>query len=361
MMSGGAISMAPRVAAAALCFSLLPARGFGTQSLDTGPAVMDFTGRPFQVLLTGFGAFLNVTHNPTEAIVRHLGAAGCDDVDILPEPAEGPEVLARPLGSGPFAPAVRLRICWHAHVLPVNRSGALWTSQHLASFERLPYDAVFHTGLEDFAKGLKLEVAAANIQADDTGAPGRSPAVAGALSLLPTTVNVGWMRLKNLKIVSRPRGRLSRELELWSRDPGSYYCNEVYFRTLQFVRSRPAVGSSGALLPVMFVHVQNESASSVREDVDSLRQIVAHALWATYLAPRIFSGGELPGTATAASPTLPSAALLPRVGEGDALNLAAFGCACAVCGALLSAAIGGICRRRPCGCSLRVPLIRDGP
>merc|ERR1712194_618056 len=44
---------------------------------------------------------------------------------------------------------------------------------------------------------------------------------------------------------------------------------------------------NGALLPVMFVHVQNETESSIDEDTDSIRQIVSHALWATYLAPGV--------------------------------------------------------------------------
>lgn len=243
----------------------------------------DVSNRPFKVLLTGFGPFLNFSSNPTTDIARKLDGT-CDVIDILPLPGERKAPKLEGTGGGP---STRLTVCWHTKVLPVNRTGAEWTSRHLQSLgQHQPYHAVLHTGLEDKAKGLKLEVAAANLQAQDNGTAGRTPAAEGEQDLLPTTVNVGWLSLKNLVITGDlPRGRRSSEIELWSRDPGAYYCNEVYFRTLHFVRSTPLLASTGALLPALFVHVQNPEASSVLEDVDSVRQIAAHALWATYVAP----------------------------------------------------------------------------
>lgn len=243
-------------------------------------------GRHFNVLLTGFGPFLNFSSNPTTEIAQLLHGT-CDIVDILPEPSERTFADMNPDSN---EPSTRLEVCWHTHVLPVNRTGALWTVEHLRQIDgagkRPPYDAVFHTGLEDYAKGLKLEVAAVNVQAKEEGSTGEQRAVPGAEYLLPTTVNTGWMSLRNL-VINGPsaRARRSHEIEFWSRDAGTYYCNEVYFRTLQHVRSQPVIASTGAILPVMFIHVQNATANSVRSDVDSVRQIVAHSLWATYIAP----------------------------------------------------------------------------
>lgn len=256
-----------------------------TLVLHVSGEIDDFTESPFNVLLTGFGPFLNFTYNPTMDIARRLGAT-CDDIYILPEPAEVGFVA----GDG----SARLRVCWHAYVLPVNRTGAVWTTQHLQNVTisggKLPYDGIFHMGLEDGAKGFKLEVVAANIQAQDNGLPGHAPAIPGTPHILATTVNVGWLSLRHLALRAAPlRGRPSKELELWSRNAGSFYCNEVYYRTLQFVRSAPVTASTGAILPVMFLHVQNSTASSVREDVDAVRMVVAHALWATYVAPATYA------------------------------------------------------------------------
>jgi len=244
--------------------------------------VLDFTDQPFRVLLTGFSGFLGIQDNPTQAIATSLGKSGCEDVEILPEPIEKVKAFRK----GAEEPAVRVRVCWEAHVLPVNRTGAMWTTEHLSSMASVPYAATVHMGLEDFAKGLKLETMAANIRADDSGADGTEEAVEGAPHLLPTTVNLGWLSLKNIVIGGGSDDTpLRKPHEMWSRDPGSYYCNEVYFRSLQYVRSRPIVTSMGALLPVLFLHVQSQNSSSIDQDVSSVKQIVAHAMWATYLAP----------------------------------------------------------------------------
>ena len=56
---------------------------------------------------------------------------------------------------------------------------------------------------------------------------------------------------------------------MWHRDAGTYFCNELYFRTLFAVRAKGAVaataaraaradavpGLAGALLPAVFVHL----------------------------------------------------------------------------------------------------------
>lgn len=40
-------------------------------------------------------------------------------------------------------------------------------------------------------------------------------------------------------------------MEVWSRDAGTYYCNEVQWRALHTTRSAPHL----PLIPVVFVHV----------------------------------------------------------------------------------------------------------
>lgn len=234
---------------------------------------LDLTRRTFNILLTGFEPFLNFSHNPTEDISRALKDV-CEDVTILPE-----------LNGTWSSTMVSLHICWHAHALPVNRTGALWTVQHLQSLSarEVPYDAVFHLGFESSAKGLKLEVAAANILANDTGADGHERAVQDGEPLLPTTVNTGWLNVDAID-AGAPSGSLAGEAELWSRDAGKYFCNEVYYRTLHFIRGQKLLTSSGALLPAMFIHMPNQNVSTIHGDTDVVRQVVGHALWGTYLA-----------------------------------------------------------------------------
>jgi hypothetical protein len=135
---------------------------------------------PFTVLFTGFGPFLNFTTNPTMVMALALQQDPCHDVTIIPEPASAVTAFAVD-GSSSVSAAqsnqVTLHICFHAHVLPVNRTGAMWTSEYLSSRvsgdHRVPFDMVVHTGLENSAKGLKLEIAATNQQANDTGGGAR--------------------------------------------------------------------------------------------------------------------------------------------------------------------------------------------
>merc|ERR1711920_938769 len=72
---------------------------------------------------------------------------------------------------------------------------------------------------------------------------------------------------------------------MWSRDAGDFYCNEVYYRTLHFIRDNMATNAVGALLPAMFIHVPNFQRSSVENDVEIVRRVVGHSLWATYVGP----------------------------------------------------------------------------
>jgi hypothetical protein len=58
-------------------------------------------------------------------------------------------------------------------------------------------------------------------------------------------------------------------MQVWSRDAGTYYCNEVFFRTLWAVRGPRAATTSAAattawwpLVPVIFIHLPGASSSS---------------------------------------------------------------------------------------------------
>jgi len=313
---------------------LAAAGAAGNGASEAGSArLKDLTDRPFHVLLTGFGPFGEFRHNPTSAIARRLSSM-CDDVDIMPRPGDQ--------SSG--AAAARVRVCWRSEVLPVNRTGAVWTTQHLQDFaqrqEALPYDAVIHTGLEDFAKGLKLEIAGANVQAESGG----QPAVWSGPDLLATTVNLGWLSVKRLATVSAPRQVSSSDaIEMWSRDAGTFYCNEVYYRTLEYIRSNLIASRTGALLPALFVHVQEASATPVQADIDSIRQIAAHALWATYVGPGAAAGDR-------------ADALAATGGAGELTAAAGLAASFALGGAL--AALGAVAvARRVCPArGLRAPL-----
>ena len=48
---------------------------------------------------------------------------------------------------------------------------------------------------------------------------------------------------------------LRRVTELWSRDAGAYYCNEIYYRTLNAVRGSWNTAEETPLTPVLFIHL----------------------------------------------------------------------------------------------------------
>ena len=62
-------------------------------------------------------------------------------------------------------------VCFESIGLPVNRKGAQQVARMLAELPHggpAPVDAIVHLGFESVAKGLRLEVAAANVLADDS-------------------------------------------------------------------------------------------------------------------------------------------------------------------------------------------------
>ena len=133
--------------------------------------------------------------------------------------------------------------------------------------------AIVHLGFESVAKGLKFEIAASNIAASTRLHLGWSanipcnksgtrmrPIREAAPCLLATSAPLDRLVLPlSTPPLSRPSalppGTHAREL--WSRDAGAFFCNEVYFRTLDAVRERALSRPSALLLPVLFAPTPN--------------------------------------------------------------------------------------------------------
>eukprot|EP00966_Prymnesium_polylepis_P020735 477288-Prymnesium_polylepis.1 len=165
-----------------------------------------FARRSMRVLVTGFEPFGNMTSNPAELVATHLAESPC-----------------------------KAGVCVAAMHLPVNRTGVERVAAALdAGPAHAEFDAVLHLGFESISKGLRLEIAAANLLAVDhppPGAPGWSadvpcdlgagtaaahmgfaPVVKGAPCLLATTAP-----LDRLDLPLPPGGEAARRpLELWS-------------------------------------------------------------------------------------------------------------------------------------------------
>ena len=154
-----------------------------------------------------------------------------------------------------------------------------------------PWDAVIHLGLEVSSKGLRIEVAAANVRAIERGAPGSGRWSAeipcnktgspyeeihpAAPCLLATTTPLDRILMDDGPIPPTP-------VELWSRDAGSFFCNEAYYRTLHTIRSqrlRPARRDVGRptheLLPAVFIHLPSPHIAGVPVSIAFVRQVGA--------------------------------------------------------------------------------------
>ena len=156
-----------------------------------------------------------------------------------------------------------------------------------------PWDAVVHLGLESVAKGLRVEIAAANVLAEPalhgwsvkvpcnkTGTE-YSEIWPGGPCLLATTAPLDHIFLDDVSGVMPP------PQELWSRDAGTYFCNEALYRTLFEVRSRrlrPLHGRSqaasnsaanAALLPAAFIHLPTANTTRIAASVDTVRHLAA--------------------------------------------------------------------------------------
>lgn len=140
-------------------------------------------------------------------------------------------------------------ICFDGLVLPVNVTGSSQVSLMIQDAVRarrdFVYDAIIHMGLEDVARGLKLETFALNqavpdnvtfgmhsrlascLNNSDYDEPTAAPAVRGAPCELPTTADLGRLLLEEaLRSTALSSARRDAYLlEAWSRNAGTYYCN----------------------------------------------------------------------------------------------------------------------------------------
>ncbi|KAJ3128906.1 hypothetical protein HK100_008928 [Physocladia obscura] len=191
------------------------------------------------ILVTGFGPFGPIKENPSAAVARGV-AAGL-----------GKSLLAL------------------EESISVSNAGlADFYTNHSADFDRAA--TIIHIGVAAGATKVRFEVAAANVRAHvpkterdtwftadhpDTGALLPIDASPAALDLLPTSFPVHSHHVHAWLTVNSPR-------VCWSRDAGTFFCNEIYYRSL--ARSL----SSGSPQQVLFVHVPSADCISVDECVD---------------------------------------------------------------------------------------------
>jgi pyroglutamyl-peptidase len=168
--------------------------------------------KDIRVLLTGYGPFLSYPVNPSEQVARLL-----DQRKISLENAI---------------------IHITSIVCTVDSVGSSTVSEMIKRLGPLfPYDLVIHLGLDANAKQIKLELCAFN-NCVATGDKFEDQ----LFDFLPSTVNVHGL-MKWMKS--------NKDTFTFSRDAGTYYCNEQLFLTLSSLLDSEGPVSSGA----MFVHL----------------------------------------------------------------------------------------------------------
>merc|ERR1712167_403938 len=114
---------------------------------------------------------------------------------------------------GTSTTADSLKLCFDSLVLPVNRTGALVMTNVIEDFIKghtpFPWHFLLHLGLENEAKGLRLEVAASNRLASELSnhshekahpkvSDHAKEAIPGGPAILPTTQNLNLISLQDL-------------------------------------------------------------------------------------------------------------------------------------------------------------------
>lgn len=221
----------------------------------------------YNILIAGFGPFsengTDFTANPAAQTALFLDDSCFPLSDLTP--------AASTATSGS-------RVCFQGWNVSVTHFGAGQVSRALrrGELQRAGIDAVIHLGLENSAKGLKVELVGANTLA-------ASPIEGAKIEpwgppLSPVTLDLG--RLQVLEAALEPivaaenrnqgNGQMNRADnktvgETWSRDAGAFYCNEALYRTSNTVREMSifAPRSSDRLLPVVFVHLPPSDVAPV--------------------------------------------------------------------------------------------------
>ena len=178
----------------------------GKAQLQAILAALWLTGARGAILLTGYNPWANFTENPSGELASALNGSLVEQLTVR-----------------------SLRV-------DVNEAGVLEAQE---AVQKGSWDAIVHLGFEDEAKGLKLETMAANQRALKRG-----KVVLEGPQLLPTTSDLGAVALNT----HNPH-------ELWSRDAGDFFCNEIYYRTLYSIREHRRLRCPGALIPCIFIHV----------------------------------------------------------------------------------------------------------
>lgn len=199
-----------------------------------------------KVLVTGYGPFLSHSLNPSQLVAETLDS----------------RIIKSLMGD--------LQI--ESIVCPVNSEGAGRIEQKLESKD---WKMVIHLGLDASADKIYIETCAFNSRAqlrgvdhsgnvvEDTKRRGdiahSDPIDACSPVLLPSTFPLSSSNLNALVLgrVKDESTNLCTVIASWSRDPGTFYCNEQYFKTLNLVRKLEikSVFHKDSLLPVLFIHI----------------------------------------------------------------------------------------------------------
>ena len=203
----------------------------------------------FNVLIAGFGPFSEgngtFTDNPAAQTALALDNQCFSMEDLVPD------VVASS------------RVCFLGWNLSVSHVGAseVERSLHHGAIQRAGIDAIVHLGLENSALGLKIEVTGANIMAE--------PQVPGekiqpwAPDISPATLDLSRLEVvqqalqpivdaENAFRAARGRGGTSGNKtvgEAWSRDAGTFYCNEALWRTTNAVRTLRVLAPGSQVTP----------------------------------------------------------------------------------------------------------------
>ncbi len=175
-----------------------------------------------RILLTGFEPFSGLDINESSEVVKIISNAGLQDIEII------------------------------SSVLSVDEEG---TESSLNILKAMEFDAVIHLGLSRNSEKILLERFATNMISmefpDNSGRMvKKSKILENASEIMETTVSI-----HNFD----EEFEQDKDVE-WSHNPGSFVCNETYFKTLS--------GLSNYNIPILFIHLPKMSEISLNTQVE---------------------------------------------------------------------------------------------
>ncbi|MDP6099097.1 MAG: NUDIX domain-containing protein [Candidatus Thalassarchaeaceae archaeon] len=207
-----------------------------------------------EVWLTGFEPFGGHDENISQIIAEMLD--GFQDTIYLGD------------ASGPYAAENReSEVEIKAETLTVDQSGTKVIAKRLNS--QAP-QAVVHLGMAENQNVISIEATAYNELdfriADNSG----------------RTIESGRVNesRQNLLHSTAPINLIMAEFDgderiVKSEDPGSFICNEIYFRTLNAIEEADCRDRIGRIVPVLFVHLPSSDKLPLESQVDLVKRIVA--------------------------------------------------------------------------------------